>query len=58
VDGLLRDKTRQPGKPPIPAETVSRVVALTCGQPPNETTRWTGRAMAAVAGISLLWMAV
>ena len=30
VDGLLRDKTRKPGKPPIPAETVARVVALTC----------------------------
>ena len=30
VDGLLRDKTRKPGKPPIAAETVARVVALTC----------------------------
>ncbi len=28
VDSLLRDKTRKPGKPPIPAETVARVVAL------------------------------
>jgi transposase len=53
VDGLLHDKTRKPGKPPIPAETVSRVVALTCGKPPGETTHWTGRAMAAVVGISL-----
>src|SRR5690348_8803030 len=34
VDGLLRDKTRKPGKPPIPAETVERVVALTCSRPP------------------------
>ncbi len=31
VDGLLRDKTRKPGKRPVPAETVARVVALTCG---------------------------
>lgn len=53
VDGLLRDKTRKPGKPPIPAETVARVVALTCGEPPSEVTHWTGRAMAKATGISL-----
>ncbi len=53
VDGLLRDKTRKPGKPPIPAETVQRVVALTCGEPPGEITHWTGRAMAKAVGISL-----
>jgi hypothetical protein len=32
---------------------VARVVALTCGNPPSETTHWTGRAMAKIAGISL-----
>jgi transposase len=52
-DGLLRDKRRKPGKSPIPAETVARVVALTCGEPPPGVTHWTGRAMAKVAGISL-----
>jgi transposase len=52
-DGLLRDKTRQPGKPPIAAETVARIVALTCGDPPAGTTHWTGRAMAKAAGVSL-----
>src|SRR5215472_11358996 len=26
VDGLLRDKTRPPGKRPLPAETIRRVV--------------------------------
>src|SRR6266446_6063358 len=26
VDGLLRDKTRKPGKPPLPAATVQKVV--------------------------------
>ena len=62
VDGLLRDKTRKPGKPPIAAETVARVVALTCADPPHQATHWTGRAMAKVAGISLrsvqrLWQA-
>src|SRR5487761_2504026 len=53
ADGLLRDKTRKPGKPPISAETVALVVALTCADPPHETTHWTGRAMAKAAGISL-----
>ena len=43
----------QSGKRPLAAETVARVVALTCGKPPGEATHWTGRAMAAVAGISL-----
>src|SRR5205807_9899143 len=53
VDGLLRDKTRKPGKPPLPAATVARVVALTCGEPPPGSTQWTGRAMAKAVGISL-----
>jgi len=53
VEGLLRDKTRQPGKLPIAAETVARVVALTCTALPHEATHWTGRAMAQAAGISL-----
>jgi transposase len=53
VEGLLRDKTRKPGKPPIPAEAVARVVVLTCADPPHQATHWTGRAMAKAAGISL-----
>jgi transposase len=53
VDGLLPDKTCEPGKPPIPAETVARVVAMTCAKSPNQATHWTGRAMAKAAGISL-----
>src|SRR5437588_12811007 len=46
VDGLLRDKTRKPGKAPIAAETTAQVVALTCTEPPHQATHWTGRAMA------------
>jgi hypothetical protein len=42
VDGLLRDKTRPPGKRPLPGETVRRVVNLTLAAPPGETTHWTG----------------
>lgn len=53
VDGLLRDKTRPPGKPPLPAETVKRVVDLTLAAPPGEATHWTGRAMAEATGVSL-----
>ncbi len=53
VPGLLRDKTRKPGKPPLPASTVERVVELTLKEPPGEATHWTGRAMAKAAGVSL-----
>ena len=35
VDGLLRDKTRKPGKPPLSAEIVQRVIALVTGRPPG-----------------------
>jgi len=52
IDGLLRDKTRRPGKPATDA-TVRAVVALTCGEPPGEATHWTGRTMAKAAGLSL-----
>src|SRR3954468_1747381 len=53
VDGLLRDKTRKPGKAPLGEALVRRVVALTCGEPPGEATHWTGRMMAETVGISL-----
>jgi transposase len=53
VCGLTRDKTRKPGKPPLPAGTVQRVVDLALGPPPGETTQWTGRMLAKAAGISL-----
>ena len=53
VEGLLRDKTRKPGKTPIAAEATARVVALTCTEPPHQATHWTGRAMAKATGISL-----
>ena len=53
VDGLLRDKTRRPGKAPLDDGLVRRVVALTCAEPPGEVTHWTGRAMAEAVGVSL-----
>jgi transposase len=53
VDGLLRDRTRKPGKPRTADAVVQRVVALTCGEAPGEATHWTGRAMAAAMNLSL-----
>ena len=53
IEGLLRDKTRPPGTPPLPTATVAQVLALACSEPPGETTHWTGRAVAEVVGISL-----
>ena len=53
VAGLLRDRTRKPGTPPLAATTVERVVKLTQRPPPGQATHWTGRMMAKAAGISL-----
>jgi len=53
VEGLLREGTRPPGKPPLPPKTVAKVLALPCSEPPGEATHWTGRAVAAAVGISL-----
>ena len=53
VEGLTRDKTRKPGKQPLPTTTVQRVVDLTLGPPPGEATHWTGRMLAKAAGVSL-----
>jgi hypothetical protein len=51
VEGLTRDKTRKPGKQPLPTGTVQRVVDLALGPPPGEATRWTGRMLAKAAGV-------
>jgi transposase len=53
VAGLLRDKTRKPGKAPLPSSVVKRVVDLALAPPPGETTHWTGRMLAKAAGVSL-----
>ena len=52
VNGLLRDKSRPPGKAPIPPERVAEIVRLTQQAPPHEATHWTLRAMAKVAGVA------
>lgn len=53
MDGLLRDKTGPPGKPPVPAPTVAKVLALPCVEPLGEATDWTGRVMAKALTLSL-----
>jgi transposase len=53
VMGLLRDKTRKPGRKPLPAATVAKILALPCGEPPGQTTHWTGRILAKAVGVSL-----
>jgi transposase len=53
VEGLTRDKTRKPGKKPLPADIVQGIVDLALGPPPGETTQWTGRMLAKAAGVSL-----
>ena len=52
IEGLTRDKTRPSRIPPLPIETVDRVVALTNQTPPHEATHWTAPAMAKAVGIS------
>ena len=53
VDGLLADKTRPPGKPPISEARVGEVLRLTRDPPPHEATHWTARAMAKAAGLAV-----
>jgi transposase len=53
IEGLLRDKTRKPGKAPLSAKIVAKVLELTCSEPPGEATHWTGRAMAKAFNVSL-----
>ena len=45
VDGLCRDKTRPPGKPPLGAAVVSRVIAKTKTETPPDATHWSLRTM-------------
>ena len=38
VDGLLHEATRPPGKPPLTAAVIERVVEMTLAEPPGERT--------------------
>jgi len=52
VDGLLRDKTRPPGRKPLSAAVKRKVLSKTVGEMPSNATHWSVRSMARVAGIS------
>ena len=54
VEGLLRDKTRSPGRPRLPEDVDDRGVALMLSNPPGETIHWTGRLMANRASVGLI----
>src|SRR3954468_628961 len=40
VDGLLRDKTRPPGKKPLSLAVKRKVLAKTASEPPPNATHW------------------
>jgi transposase len=52
VDGLLRDKTRPPGRRPLSAAVKRKVLAKTAGEMPPNATHWSVRSMATAMGIS------
>ena len=52
VDGLLRDKTRPPGTPPLPESVRQKVLARTACETPPGATHWSVRTMAKAVGIS------
>ena len=53
VGGLLRDKTRPPGKAPISEAVVAEIIEKTLHETPPEATHWTVRDMAKAMGISV-----
>ena len=52
-DGLLRDKTRPPGKAPIAEMIVAEIIEKTLHETPPEATHWTVRDMVKASGISI-----
>ena len=52
VDGLMRDKTRPPGRKPLPAALKAKVLTKTSRETPPDATHWSVRTMAKAMGIS------
>ena len=52
VDGLLSDKTRPPGTPPLPQAVKLKVIAKTANERPANATHWSVRTMAKEMGTS------
>jgi len=53
IEGLLRDRSRPPGKSPVADDRTAAIVAMTLKPPPFEATHWTARAMARIAGLAV-----
>lgn len=53
VEGLIRDRTRPPGKAPVAADRTTEVVRLTLAPPPHQATHWTAQAMARTVGLAV-----
>ena len=52
VDGLLRDKTRPPGRKPLSQKVKLKVLKMTASETPPNSTHWSVRTMGKAAGIS------
>lgn len=52
VAGLLRDKTRPPGRKPLAPAVITQVLTKTANETPADATHWSAQAMADAVGIS------
>jgi transposase len=52
IEGLLRDKTRPPGRKPLPNRLKAKVLTKTATETPAGATHWSVRSMAKAVGIS------
>jgi len=51
LNSLLTDKTRKPGKQPIPIEVKNELCTLVCNEKPEQGTHWSTRELAKKLGI-------
>ena len=51
VESLLHDKTRLPGKKPIPVEVKNELSRIVCNEKPENATHWSSRELAKRLGI-------
>jgi transposase len=52
VEALLKDATRPPGRKPLTAAVIQRVLHLTLHEKPPRATQWSVRSLAAAVGLS------
>jgi len=51
IDSLLKDKTRKPGKKPVPVEVKNELCRIVCKEKPENATHWSTRELAKRLGI-------